>query len=630
MPQKPNKLVRLWRELKHRRVFRVVTIYAATSYIIIELVNNLVEPLFLPDWTATLIVILLISGLPVVVVLSWIYDISPEGIIRTESKKAGGEKEPVSRSLKRKIKANDIAIAALLLIVVVLVWPKVFTRDKVKTEKNAHKTMITAVMPFQNMTDDTNLNKWQAAIQNDITASLSNSFELQVKPVENVNKLLKTSRNNTYYPMTASDANRTAHKLRAEMYVTGSIKQSGSQVRLNAQLCLTKSNEDVRSFQIDGTKENILNLIDTLSYKVKNFLVIYQLQKEVPSAFRDLVNIKSYQEYSFFAYGYRAMLNFDYQSASERFARVVEADSMQVFAYLLLSLVNARQELYDEAKNYYLCAYQKRKDGPPELDTWYDYVYALLFEDPQDQIRSLKQLEEYDDMRPEFYYYKGSVYNNINQYDRAVTELEKAVVLYEEQDNIQSWSPVYSALGLAYYKNGQLKKERKLYKKAIRDFPGDVMIIQRQAIQALSDGNSREAGKYLRMFRSLCMESLLSESETLARVAGIYFSAGIHGQAERYYREALTLDPGNPEIMNRLASHLIENDMDIIRGMELVDSALATDPGNYMYLHTRGRGLFKLGRYPEALKLLEKSWELKPVYDHELFLHLEEAREASN
>jgi hypothetical protein len=42
----------------------------------------------------------------------------------------------------------------------------------------------------------------------------------------------------------------------------------------------------------------------------------------------------------------------------------------------------------------------------------------------------------------------------------------------------------------------------------------------------------------------------------------------------------------------------------------------------------RGRGLYKLGRYKEAVDLLEKSWKLKPVYDHSLYLHLEEARKA--
>ncbi|MBS0011782.1 MAG: hypothetical protein KFF49_10260 [Bacteroidales bacterium] len=612
--------------MKRRKVFRVLTIYAATAFIIIELVNNLIEPLFLPGWTATLILILLIAGLPLVVILSWIYDVTPEGIIRTESKVPGRTIKAGPSVVKRKLRASDIVIAVLLLTAMALFWPKIFSRDKPANHITAHQTMITAVLPFQNMTGDVSLNKWQTAIQNIITTSLSDIIELQVKPTESVNKLVKSKLENEFILASPSQATMIAHKLRAEMYVYGSIKKSGTQVRLSTQLCRTKSGEDIRSFHIDGTKDNMLYLSDTLSDKVKNFLMIYQMQKEVPSAFRDHLIINSYVEYSFFAYGYRSLLNFDYQTATERFSRLVEADSSLVFVRVLLSLACARQQRYDEAKRWCLSIYKKRDDVSPELEIWIDYVYALLFETPLEVIRTLKQLEDFDNMRPEHYYYKGIAYNSIHQHDRAITELEKAVSLYNDQQTIQSWSPAYSALGLAYHKSGREKKEKKLYKKAVKAFPGDLMLRRRQAILALSEGDMRKADNYINKYRSLCSENLKSESETIAGLAGIWSSAGIPDEAEKYYRIALSMDPSDPEIMNSLASLLIENELDISQGMELIDSTLATSPGNYLYLHTKGRGLFKLGLYKEALELLEKSWELKPVYDHELYLHLEEAR----
>ena len=85
MSESPNKLIRFWQELKRRKVFSVVTTYAATAYIIIEVTNNLVEPLSLPAWIATLVILLLGAGLPVVVILSWIFDFTPQGIKKTES-----------------------------------------------------------------------------------------------------------------------------------------------------------------------------------------------------------------------------------------------------------------------------------------------------------------------------------------------------------------------------------------------------------------------------------------------------------------------------------------------------------------------------------------------------------------
>jgi hypothetical protein len=85
MSESPNKFIKFWQELKRRKVFGVVTTYAATAYIIIEVINNLAFPLNLPAWIATLVLTILVIGLPVVIVLSWIFDFTPKGIEKTIS-----------------------------------------------------------------------------------------------------------------------------------------------------------------------------------------------------------------------------------------------------------------------------------------------------------------------------------------------------------------------------------------------------------------------------------------------------------------------------------------------------------------------------------------------------------------
>jgi len=45
----PNKLSRFWQELKRRNVVRVITVYAGAAFVIIELINNITEPLRLPE-----------------------------------------------------------------------------------------------------------------------------------------------------------------------------------------------------------------------------------------------------------------------------------------------------------------------------------------------------------------------------------------------------------------------------------------------------------------------------------------------------------------------------------------------------------------------------------------------------
>ncbi len=59
--------------------------YAATAFIIMEAVDIMLPRLGLPDWTVTLVIILLIIGLPVAFVLSWVFDITPQGVVKTGS-----------------------------------------------------------------------------------------------------------------------------------------------------------------------------------------------------------------------------------------------------------------------------------------------------------------------------------------------------------------------------------------------------------------------------------------------------------------------------------------------------------------------------------------------------------------
>jgi hypothetical protein len=51
MPGDPNKLSQFWQELKRRKVLRVITVYAAAAFVILELLSIIIEPLRLPDWT---------------------------------------------------------------------------------------------------------------------------------------------------------------------------------------------------------------------------------------------------------------------------------------------------------------------------------------------------------------------------------------------------------------------------------------------------------------------------------------------------------------------------------------------------------------------------------------------------
>ena len=71
MADRPKKRSNFFQELKRRNVYRVIAMYAGAAFVIIELINNITEPLHLPEWTPTLVILLLAIGFPIVIIFSW-------------------------------------------------------------------------------------------------------------------------------------------------------------------------------------------------------------------------------------------------------------------------------------------------------------------------------------------------------------------------------------------------------------------------------------------------------------------------------------------------------------------------------------------------------------------------------
>ena len=114
-----NKLSQFWQELKRRNVVRVVSVYAAAAFVILELTDIVAPSLGLPDWTLNLIIILLCVGFIIAIILSWIYDIHPEGgIVKTEPAQTikKEDKHPSSKGWKIASYISFVVIVALIVL----------------------------------------------------------------------------------------------------------------------------------------------------------------------------------------------------------------------------------------------------------------------------------------------------------------------------------------------------------------------------------------------------------------------------------------------------------------------------------------------------------------------------------
>jgi tetratricopeptide (TPR) repeat protein len=631
MSESPNKLIKFWQELKRRKTGKVIIAYAATAFILLQLADILTPALLLPEWTTRLVTLILIIGFPIAVIFSWVFEITPEGIKKTESFEESEKKVTPTKPVKRKLKPSYVINAILIMAVIVLAYPKIFKRNTLEKMRSSGEKITVAVMPFQNMTNDTIWNVWQDGIQNELITSLTNSEELKVRQPESINTLIQSKGLTNYASITPSVASTISQKLDANIFIYGSIKQVGTTIRINAQLIDSKTEETFKSFQIDGIAENILHITDSLAVMVKNYLIISELKKEESLHIQQLASTNSPEAYRYFIYGQNAYMNTDFPTAVNMYSQAIAIDSNFTSATIRLSFAYGNQNLYDQAKKWCLKVYEKRDQMPMRQKIYTDFAYAIFFETPYEEIKYLKQLQEIDDQLPYIYFNLGSNYIELYQYDKAIPELEKAWEISKKWHSKSQWVYKYTLLGFAYHKTAQYKKEKRLYKKAEQEFPDDPDIISFQVILSITEGDTIAVNRYIEKYISIGESNSWSEAVIKTGLASIYYAAGSLDKAEVYYRQAFLLEPENPMRMNNLAYFLIDKERNVNEGLELIETALRSNPDNYDLLHAKGWGLYKAGKYQDALEILQKSWDMRmknAIYQHDAFLHLEAAKKA--
>jgi TolB-like protein/Tfp pilus assembly protein PilF len=192
MASNSNKLSQFWKEVKRRKVLRIIAVYAGVAYVIFE-ASTLIFPRWgLPDWTIDLVLYLLIFGAIITVIVSWIYDIHPEGgIVKTES--------------VNKITMQDI--------------PK-FSNSQEIQDKSV------AVLPFINDSPDKDNEHIINGIMEDLVINLQSIKDLRVPG--------RTS--TEQYRNNPKPIPEITHEMNVAYIVEGSGQRYGDKIRLRVQL----------------------------------------------------------------------------------------------------------------------------------------------------------------------------------------------------------------------------------------------------------------------------------------------------------------------------------------------------------------------------------------------------------
>jgi len=282
MSSNPNNLYQFWQELKRRKVVRVITVYAATAFVILELVDIITEPFGLPDWTLKLVVVLLAIGLVVSVILSWIYDINPEGgIVKTDPTHKIKEENKSTTSYGWRI-ATYVSVAIILGLLAYN-----FTGNSSKIDESLDKSI--AVLPFMNLVGDPE--------QEHICVGLTDEIISRLFKIESFDKVVPFT---TVLHFQDSDKSTTdiADELGVNYILTGSFKRIGGELRITAQLIEPKTDKQIWLKDFDLPWEEIISIPPNIALQIAENLQAFITNTESQKISNPITdNVEAYDLY---------------------------------------------------------------------------------------------------------------------------------------------------------------------------------------------------------------------------------------------------------------------------------------------------------------------------------------------
>ncbi len=246
MSDSPSKLAAFIAEIRHRRVFRVAAVYACIAFIIFQIVDATFEPLHLPDWASTLVVVLLALGFPIAVGMAWAFDLTAEGLVRAKVKReVTAAKAPHHVVIGNKTLA---VIAVLAIIFGIWSWLR-------EPSPGGAAISSIAVLPLDNLMGDPEQDYFVDGMHEAIISNLSRLSALKV--------ISRTSA--MRYKDTDKLMPEIARELNVDALVEGSVLKAGNRVRITAQLIHGASDEHLWSNDYEGDLTDILSLQKTIA-----------------------------------------------------------------------------------------------------------------------------------------------------------------------------------------------------------------------------------------------------------------------------------------------------------------------------------------------------------------------------
>jgi TolB-like protein len=254
-------------ELRRRNVVRVVGAYLVVGWLLVQIGTTLEESMQLPAWFDGVVVGLLIVGLPIAIITSWVFDLTPGGVVRTDAASA----DTVYASWK---KLDFVILAGIVAVGSMFVWQRINPPEIVDQDSSAvkHSSEISAasiaVLPFADLSPDGDQEYFSDGISEEILNLLASVEVLDV-----------TSRTSAFqFKGRDLGIPEIANSLEVRHVVEGSVRKAGDTLRITAQLIDAEEDRHLWSDTYDRplTAENVFAIQDEIANAV-----VYALGNEL-------------------------------------------------------------------------------------------------------------------------------------------------------------------------------------------------------------------------------------------------------------------------------------------------------------------------------------------------------------
>ncbi len=598
-------LQRLFGELKRRNVFKVATAYAIAGWLIIQVSDTVFPRLGLPEWTVTFIIILVLIGFPIAIILAWAFELTPDGIEKSEEVDIN---ESVTAQTGKKL--NKVIITILSVLVVFLLTERIFFAESTILERDNLDVLDAsiAVLPFADLSPGGDQEYFSDGLSEELLNVLAKVPDMKVAGRTSSFKFKGQNEN----------VSLIGEELKVRHVLEGSVRKAGNTLRITAQLTDVSNGYSLWSETYDReyTAENIFQIQDEISQMVLNELKVQLLSEQddilVEKEELPTQDIEAYESY---LKGIQLLRNRDPEEielAIAEFEHAIQLDPTYAEAYARLAISYARLYEYgsieiEKVRNLI----RINADQALFLDNSLGEAYAGLgeyykitygYEKSRD---AFKRAYELSPNNPEILIWLSTAAVN-DEGENSSYSRELIMKAYE----IDPLSPiVIDFVAGQYVSEGEYEKALEYFNKNIELNPGYT--------RARAGKIDLLAGEGFGKIDEATIEhhKLLKEyPNTLEYLSSIFLYTGFLGLnsiSDHYFEIAKDLYPENGFISSiERSRNISEGNMEVLR-QSIDDTILSEGEISELELSIEFRTLVYNESYQEALQLMEK-W--KPKY----------------